>query len=221
MKAEDDLPWYWGTGPQTAEGDSGLRSPLGGMLAKVRDGVAGSSLREDDDDDRRIATAERMRAVKQRLAKLEADEVTHLWSHYVQKRLPFGISAAAIFTKAARSLTGEDCPDPAKLAAKMRSMNARDNRIVGLEKEADALVRAAVMAYERPSAERPEGKRQRKETRSAALAAFSEDAHRSAAGPEAVLDALDERMTLEERLAECDKILERMAEAEKAAALID
>ncbi len=221
MKAEDDLPWYWGSGPKTAEGDCGLRSPLGGMLAKVRDGVSGGSLREDDDDSERLFAAGRMRRIKARLEGLSPDAVTHLWCHYVQKPLPFNISACAIFTRGASTLMGDDCPDPAKLAKRMREMKAQDKRIVGLEAEANALLNSAVAAYEARAASEAKRDRRDPESRAAAEAGMSESAHLLAMGPEAVLDAIDERSALEKRLAECDKLLERMAAAERAVAQTD
>jgi hypothetical protein len=98
--AEADLRWYWGTGPETWAGDAGLRS---GSLERESSGGYDLSAIEDRMLDR-CQSAARARHVEERLRALSGHEVSVLRTHFTGGSLPFGISAAAIFTSAALDL---------------------------------------------------------------------------------------------------------------------
>lgn len=218
MLANDDLPWLWGSGASTAEGDCGLRSPLGGQLERVKSGVVGDFRRDADDDDARIRTATRMKAIEKRLKRLSGEVTTHLWAHFSQRPMPYGISGAAIFTRAAASLTGSSPPAPEELRAKLRTMNGRDDRVVGLENQTNELVNEAVNAYDGLIEPPQESKAQRQHDRAfyklrneyAATAGMSEHSRRFAGSPEDVVDELDEQSALDRRIAKLDALLEAM-----------
>ena len=219
LLASSDLPWLWGTGSQTAEGDMGLRSATGGMLAKAASGVVDKCAREDDDDDARLQAADRLGRVRARLADISPDAKTHLWVHNAFPALPFLISAAAIFTAAAASLTGEDCPSRDTLRAKLRGMKGTDNRIRGLENETKRLVAKAEAEYDRggPAAEaeretRSKKRQARESGRAAATAMHSDFSSRAALG-DPIAEAGNPYDNLDAKLAAIDTVLARLRAA--------
>ena len=98
--ADLDLPWYFGSGPRTAAGDAGLRSPLGAQLDALRTGVRHDratvdSSRSEDEAIGRLGLGERMRVIEERLRQLDRIDVDILRAHYVERPLPHMISGAA------------------------------------------------------------------------------------------------------------------------------
>lgn len=122
MRADAELPWYFGSGASTWAGDAGLRSPIGGQLAAasqvkqhrvenppwmakgVQAFVVDASKAEDEMLARTTA-ALIARRIATRLACLTRVQVQALELHYDEsKSLPFGIDASAILLVAARRL---------------------------------------------------------------------------------------------------------------------
>jgi len=100
QSADVDLPWYFGSGPSTAAGDAGLKSPLGGQLDALRAGIprdrtAVDSSRSEDEAIGRLGMGERYRVIEERLGQLQRIDVDILRAHYVDKPLPHMISGAA------------------------------------------------------------------------------------------------------------------------------
>jgi hypothetical protein len=100
QSADVDLPWYFGSGPSTAAGDAGLKSPLGGQLDALRAGIprdrtAVDSSRSEDEAIGRLGMGERYRVIEERLGQLQRIDVDILRAHYVDKPMPFMISGAA------------------------------------------------------------------------------------------------------------------------------
>lgn len=100
QSADVDLPWFFGSGPSTAAGDAGLKSPLGAQLDALRAGVQHDrtvvdSSRSEDEAIGRLGMGERYRVIEERLGQLERIDVDILRAHYVDKPLPYMISGAA------------------------------------------------------------------------------------------------------------------------------
>jgi hypothetical protein len=122
MRADADLPWYFGSGASTWAGDAGLRSSLGGQLEAARQFKApdvtnapwmakGSqphvvdASRAEDDMHQRMGAAWFVRRVRTRLACLTSVQAQALALHYDEKTsLPYSIDASAVLLASARKL---------------------------------------------------------------------------------------------------------------------
>lgn len=149
-----DLPWYWGTGSSTAQGDTGLRSSLGGQLDALRAGVvsehAVDSSQAEGDMIRRLSAAHRAEEIHRRLRTLPGEVALVLRLHYGTRSLAAGVSGAALLCPAAAAMCGGGTVSREGLTEAIRvSLRARDNAWVALTAEALTMVREAVEAYER------------------------------------------------------------------------
>lgn len=166
MRADVDLPWFYGTGSSTAAGDAGLRSSLGGQVARLaasqlsdaaraaaRDydgwqkrsgeghGVDASQI--EDDAIKRLGTGHHLAEVSARLAAVADEHRDALALHYGHRSLVFGVSAAALLTELGRR-HGMALADVLRDAVKARKPAV----LVELETETGKLVEAAKLAYE-------------------------------------------------------------------------
>lgn len=122
MRADADLPWYFGSGASTWAGDAGLRSPMGGQLEAARQvkrvdvewppwmtkGQQPHAVDVSAAEDRMLestAAAFRARRIALRLACLSRIQYLALTLHYDETcSLPFGIDASAVLLASARRL---------------------------------------------------------------------------------------------------------------------
>jgi hypothetical protein len=125
VRADVDLPWYWGFAARSWAGEAGLRSPLGAQLEAIRSGLhlehgAADSWRALEEADKRRAAVRHARTIEGRLSRLTAvqREVLHL--HYdPHVTLPFEVDGAACLLKASRSLCGEPLGGVGRVAAEV------------------------------------------------------------------------------------------------------
>lgn len=147
MRADFDLPWFFGTGPSTAQGDSGLRCSLG----SAGTGVTPSVSALEDMMIRRVSTGTRIGDITDRLESLSRFHQLVLRLHYGTGPLAFGVSGAAVLCRAAWALLVLDGQPMSRerLNAAMRGKGS-DGRMRWVEVEAEAatLVAEAVKAYE-------------------------------------------------------------------------
>lgn len=143
--ADVDLPWFFGTGPQTAQGDAGLRSPLGPQLDALRSGVqrehtAADASRSEDEAIGRLGVAERYATIEARLRMVPTSDAEVLRVHYSERPLPYAISAAATIVEGSTrdSLSALLRADDGRLR---RSVELRANTRLAVAKSAyDAAV---------------------------------------------------------------------------------
>lgn len=153
MKADSDLPWYFGLGPSTAAGDMGLRSSFGTQLDMARAGVSnGSTITQDSaetDMHRRLGAAHLHHEITARLERLSDLHRVVLSLHYGGRPIVDRLSGAAVLTPEAALLTLLPVATRDALCGAVRaSLKARDGRWLAVEVAANELVRAAVGAYE-------------------------------------------------------------------------
>ncbi len=152
MRADVDLPWYWGFAARTLAGDSGLRSPLGGQLEAIRTGLHAAehcvdSSRATDDMLRRIDTGRTGCTVAARLGQLTHVHQAALKLHYdPHMTLPYSVDACATLLALSRALTAPDAPDMLTLRKALQGATAA--RREAIAQQATALVRSAKDAYE-------------------------------------------------------------------------
>lgn len=152
-RADVELPWYWGTGSKTWAGDAGIRSPLGGQLSALRDGVHGDYVVDANSATegmlRRLESARTAKRIEWKLAQLMPMQAAALKLHFGEHNsLPYAIDAAAALLRASRRLAGQDEMEPVPLATLRKALRgatvtARDE----IARLADDLVAAAVQAY--------------------------------------------------------------------------
>lgn len=148
--AEAELRWYFGTGPSSAAGDMGLRSPLGAQLeiakaSKIASGVgraAGGTLGASRGyavdfkaaEDRvldGLGAARRVRAVEHRLRQLNDLERRVLRLEFGGPRMVHELSPVVVLTSAAQTAWGRRV---AKMLAAWVEQIVRDGaRIDGTE----------------------------------------------------------------------------------------
>lgn len=153
-RADLELPWYFGTGPSTAAGDSGLRSPLGGQLEAIASGTLAEytidAARTEDEMIRRIQTGGNVGDVRARLAELSHLDQQVLRLHYGTPALACNVTGAAVLASLAQRMTSSRSVTREALSAAIRASN-RDRsstRVTEIEVEALGLVKAAVQRYE-------------------------------------------------------------------------
>ncbi len=145
MRADFDLPWYFGTGPSTAQGDSGLRCSLG----SAGTGGTPSLSALEDAMIRRVGTGTRLGDIADRLATLSRFHQLVLRLHYGTGPLAFGVSGSAVLVQAAWALLETGPMSRERLNSAMRG-KGKDGRArwVEVEAEAQTVVGEAVRAYE-------------------------------------------------------------------------
>jgi hypothetical protein len=154
MRADRDLPWFYGTGPSTAAGDSGLRSSLGGQLAALEAGIVGehavNTSRLEDDMIRRTSTGALMSEIRERLSQLPRDIVLVLELHYSTRPIAYGISGCAVLCDAAAALVAPAAVSREGIAGVLRErvQAGKPTAWVDLDTEAVALLKSAQLAYE-------------------------------------------------------------------------
>lgn len=156
-RADSDLPWFFGSAPQSWAGDAGLRSALGGQLEAVRSeklasGTVNASQIEDDVH-RRLGAATRARAIEARLAQLSDVQVATLRWHYGEGSLPYGVDRSACLLGRVRRLcsAGGVVPQEVLRAALLEASTEEREAIAA---EADRLVVGAREAYDALPAQR-------------------------------------------------------------------
>lgn len=150
MRADADLPWYWGTGASTADGDAGLRSVLGGQLAILAAGIIGprqvdASQAEDAMLDR-IGLGQRVRRIEARLRLLRPLHVVALHLHYSGRTLPYGVDAAAALLPRCVAMVDVRGAHPQDLRGALHAATEAVRRAV--RADSDRLVLGAQEAYE-------------------------------------------------------------------------
>lgn len=151
MRADADLPWYWGTGASTAAGDAGLRSPLGGQLEVLKAGIIGprqvdASHAEESTIDR-VGMGKRMRRIEACLRAMESPRLVEvLRRHYSGRSLPFGLSPAAVVLPICVRWVSPSGTHPQDLRGALHAATERQRRQV--RADGDALVAKALGAYE-------------------------------------------------------------------------
>lgn len=149
-----DLTWYWGIGAESWASEAGLKSSFGAQLQRVAEGVAfavdmGLGVMESRAIDRCRAAA-RATDIETRLRALDGRAGLVLHAHITGHGLPFGISSAAVFTDEARRMCStrvaprEDVLREALMVLRLPGQES----VVRLINESEALVKAAVRAYE-------------------------------------------------------------------------
>lgn len=148
--AEVELRWYYGTGPSTAAGDMGLRSPMGAQLEiaesskvvsseeKAAAGTLGASRAYAVDfkaaEDRMLdglGAARRVRGIEHRLRQLKKFDRRVLRLEYGGPRMVYELTPVVVLTGAARAAWGRKA---AKLLAAWVEQIVRDGaRIDGAE----------------------------------------------------------------------------------------
>lgn len=122
MRADAELPWYFGSGASTWAGDAGLRSPMGGQLSAARQvkrvhvdnppwmtkghqpHVVDASGAEDEMINR-MGAAWMARQIATKLAALTRTQAEALELHYDSKTtLPYDVDACAVLLGSARRL---------------------------------------------------------------------------------------------------------------------
>ena len=149
--AAAELPWYFGTGPQTAMGDCGLRSTLGPQLDAIRDGTneqrAVNSSRSEDEMIGRLGVAKRILIIGRKLAAVSDEHRAVLHAHFGERAI-HSLSGAAVLCPVAVTLCRGPVSREAVRAAVHASIKARDSKWTHLESETMRMVTAAVTAYE-------------------------------------------------------------------------
>lgn len=169
MRADVDLPWYWGTGPSTWAGDAGLRSSLGPQIDHLLAGQLSAEARRqpgrgvwrarpqqiravdssqaEDAQIERLAAAERAGLVEARLRQLGRGHVLVLELHYLGGSLPYSVDPACRALVALRRLVG--CPGyPTTTQARKALLSASVEARERISAAAIALVVEAKGAYE-------------------------------------------------------------------------
>lgn len=151
-RADVELPWYWGFAAKTAQGDAGLRSPLGAQLEAVRSGVhlehCVDSSRAEDSMLRSLGGASLGRTVARRLAVQRPLHVSALRLHYDPRvSLPYGVDGCATLLTACRVLCAPDGP-PTHAAARKALLATSPARREAIASQAADLVAIARLAYD-------------------------------------------------------------------------
>jgi hypothetical protein len=149
--AAAELPWYFGLGAQTAMGDCGLKSTLGGQLDAIRDGTNDKrtvdASRAEDEMIGRLGVAKRMAIIRARLGQLSDEQRLVLRLHFGERPI-HSLSGAAVLSPLAVVLCCGSVTREAIRSAVGKSIRAKDSRWIELEAETMAIVAAAVLAYE-------------------------------------------------------------------------
>lgn len=151
-RADADLPWYFGSGPQSAMGECGLRSPLGAQLELMQSGqlcdgrtVDASALEEAMH--RRIGTGDRISRIQAALRGLSSHDVAVLRLHYGGGSLPYGVDPVAALLPACAALVANGGEHPQDLRGALHDLPERERWAI--RAEADRMVAVAIEAYER------------------------------------------------------------------------
>lgn len=145
MLADSHLPWYFGTGPSTAQGDSGLRSSLGGQLEVLRSGAVPTpsinTSRIEEDMINRLSTGHLLAEVSARLRIVGDQHERVLRLHYSQPSPCYGLSASVWLLAGAKPYQG--------LTETLRvALRKNTALLVELEAESTVALAAARLAYE-------------------------------------------------------------------------
>lgn len=153
MLADVDLPWFFGTGPSTAQGDTGLRSSLGGQLSALQSGITQQPTvdagRAEDGMIRQLGAAHHLGQVTARLRQLSDYQVLVLRLHYGTPAIVAGLSGCAVLCPEAADLVGTASVSRESIATAGRAaLKARDTLAwVALELAASRMWVAAARAY--------------------------------------------------------------------------
>lgn len=151
MRADLDLPWFFGSSPQNVAGDSGLRCSLGNAGGGGSFDV--SAL--EDAMIRRVGTGSRWAEIRDRLATLEPGQCRVLQLHYAERSIVFSVSACAVLCPMAVELCapGPVTREAIGEALRTRGRSGSTSAWVALEGEAQELLGPARLAYERADVE--------------------------------------------------------------------
>ena len=155
MLADVDLPWIWNVGANTAMGECGLHSSLGGQLAALRSGITRQptvdSSRAEDEQIKHTDAAHKIRCIKWRLAQLSEHHINVLWHHYGPGgAIIGGLSGSAVLCPAAAVFVGsaEVTRKYIKEAWKLAIKERRMQDLVDFEKAVIEFWQEAAIAYE-------------------------------------------------------------------------
>lgn len=163
MSADSELPWYFGSGPSTWQGDAGLRSSLGGQIGALEGscyldelGVRRKGILEarsfdvgatEDRMHQRLGAAANVASIEDRLRQLTRIQVEALRLHYSDASLPFGVPGAAILLARARRLVGlGGGMGLSELREALRGASVDERE--GIATEGAALVEVARLAFD-------------------------------------------------------------------------
>lgn len=170
MSADSELPWYFGSGPSTWQGDAGLRSSLGGQIGALEGscyldelGVRRKGILEarsfdvgatEDRMHQRLGAAANVASIEDRLRQLTRQQVQALELHYVETSnaepnatLPFGVPMAAVLLKRSRRLTGDvGGMGLSELRAALNGASTAEREAIAAE--GAALVESARLAFD-------------------------------------------------------------------------
>jgi hypothetical protein len=152
MLADVDLPWFFGTGPSTAQGDTGLRSSLGGQLSALQSGITQQptvdSSRAEDGMIRQLGAAHHLGQVTARLRQLSERQVLVLRLHYGTPSIVAGLSGCAVLCPEAADLVHGPVSRESIAVAGRAALRARETVAwVALELAATRLWTDAARAY--------------------------------------------------------------------------
>lgn len=157
VSAEADLRWYYGSGPDSWQGDAGLRSNFGSQLQAAYEGRTtshGVDISEIEDRAiERCSHAAKATDIEARLRCLTRAQVGRLEAHFKGRSLPYEISAAAVFCEHAKTIcASKKRPPIERLRAALMALRVSTHRDVqGLVFESELMVSDLLRCYSETS----------------------------------------------------------------------